>query len=95
MGSSTLIIGIIASTGTAISMLPQLIKIIQSKKAENISKPMIVILIVSLSVWIAYGALKKDAIIIISNAVSLGINILLLIFSVLYKTKLQTTRHHM
>lgn len=83
--TSSLIIGIAASTLSAFCMLPQLIKIAKEKAAENISVPMLVTLILGLSLWLTYGILKKDFIILISNAISVAINIAILILSLFYK----------
>jgi MtN3 and saliva related transmembrane protein len=79
------IIGIAAGVFTAASMLPQLIKLIKEKKAEDISLPMLFILFSGLCLWIWYGSLKGDLAIIGTNAFSLVINILVLIFSIKYK----------
>ncbi|HLP50031.1 MAG TPA: SemiSWEET family transporter [Chitinophagales bacterium] len=80
-----LTIGIAASALSAFCMLPQLIKIAKEKAAENISIPMLITLILGLSLWLTYGALKKDYIIVLSNAISVGINIAILVLSVFYK----------
>jgi MtN3 and saliva related transmembrane protein len=79
------IIGIAASAGTAISLLPQLIKLCRDKKADDLSLPMLAILFVGLSLWIWYGILKNDLIIIISNAISLSLNISIVILSLKYR----------
>ena len=79
------IVGIVASTLTASSMLPQLIKIIKEKKANDVSITMLVVLFAGVAAWVYYGILKKDAIIIISNALSLLLNIALVIVSLKYK----------
>jgi MtN3 and saliva related transmembrane protein len=81
------IIGIMASIGTAISMLPQLLKTIKEKKAEDISMLMMSVLVAGLGLWVWYGILKNDWIIIISNSFSLSINVLLLIFTARYKER--------
>ena len=81
------IIGIIASVATAVSLLPQLIKLLKEKKSDNISYGMISILFVGLILWITYGVMKEDWIIVISNSVSLLLNILIVIFSVKYTKK--------
>ena len=81
------IIGILASICTAVSLLPQLIKLLKEKKAENISLAMLAVLFAGLGLWIYYGVLKKDLIIIISNAFSLTINIVLAAFAIKYKSK--------
>jgi len=81
------IIGIIASVATAVSLLPQLIKLLKEKKSDNISYGMISILFVGLILWITYGVMKEDWIIVISNSVSLLLNILIVIFSIKYTKK--------
>jgi MtN3 and saliva related transmembrane protein len=77
-------VGIGAGVLTAFSMLPQLIKIIKEKKAEEISIVMVIVLIAGLSLWIAYGVLKEDWPLIITNSFSVLVNILLLVFRIKY-----------
>lgn len=79
------IVGIAASTFTAVSMLPQLIKIIKEKEAKEVSVLMIAVLFAGIAGWIAYGILIKDLIIVISNSVSAVINALLTFFTLRYK----------
>lgn len=83
----TTIIGIIASAGTAISLLPQLVKIIKEKKAEGTSTAMILILLTGLGFWIYYGLVKDDWIIVVSNTIALLINISILVLSIVFKKK--------
>ncbi len=77
-------VGIGAGLLTAFSMLPQLIKVIKEKKAEEISITMVIVLIAGLSLWVAYGVLKEDWPLIITNSFSVLVNILLLIFRLKY-----------
>lgn len=81
------IIGIGASVCTATSLLPQLVKLCREKKAEDLSLPMLGILFAGVALWVWYGVLKEDMIIIISNAVSLGLNVAILIVSLRYRKK--------
>ena len=81
------IIGILASACTAISQIPQLVKLVKEKKAENISLGMLAILFAGLGLWIYYGLLKEDWIIILSNAFSFVINLMLACFAIKYKKK--------
>jgi MtN3 and saliva related transmembrane protein len=60
MNDYSLYIGIGAGICTAISLLPQLIKIIKDKKAEDISFLMLFVLLTGVGGWIWYGLLKKD-----------------------------------
>jgi MtN3 and saliva related transmembrane protein len=68
--------GIAASVFTSLTLLPQLIKIIREKNAEGTSWLMLVILFIGLTLWIIYGVMKKDMIIVAANALSLVITVL-------------------
>ena len=78
-------IGIFAGVCTCISSLPQLIKIIREKKAENISYLMLIILLIGVATWAWYGFLKNDLPIIITNCFSFLTNLLVIIFTIRYK----------
>ena len=80
------IIGITAGVCTAVSLLPQLFKIVREKKAENISYGMLALLVGGLVLWIWYGILKKDYPIIITNSFSFIINALVIFFTNKYKS---------
>jgi MtN3 and saliva related transmembrane protein len=80
-----LITGIAASSLSAFCMLPQLIKIAKEKAAENVSIPMLIILIMGLSLWIVYGVMIKDYIIVISNSLSVVINVVIVFLSIKFK----------
>ncbi|QEC43197.1 SemiSWEET family sugar transporter [Pseudobacter ginsenosidimutans] len=83
----TQITGIAASVGTGLYLLPQLVKLFKEKKAEQLSIGMMAVLLVGLILWILYGIQKKDMIIIISNAVSLGLNIAIIALTIKYSRK--------
>jgi MtN3 and saliva related transmembrane protein len=89
MDKTTNYIGIGAGICTGISMLPQLFKIIKDKKAEDISWFMLAILIAGLAGWVFYGIRKKDPPIIFTNAFSILVNLLIVIFSAKYKKSTQ------
>ena len=79
------VIGIAASVFTAVSLVPQLVKLLKEKKAESVSIGMLAILFAGIALWTYYGFLKKDLIIIISNSFSIIINSVLTFFTVKYK----------
>ncbi|MDB5227463.1 MAG: hypothetical protein JWN78_1656, partial [Bacteroidota bacterium] len=66
---------------------PQLITIIKEKKSQSISMFTVGILIAGLALWIAYGFKRNDLILIISNTFSLIVNVLIVIFTIKYRTK--------
>jgi|SRR5690349_10016693 MtN3 and saliva related transmembrane protein len=81
----TQIVGLAAGICTAISLLPQLIKLLKHKKAEDISLFYLVILFVGLGLWIWYGFLRKDIPIIVTNGFSLVINGIIIVLGIRYK----------
>jgi len=82
-----LIIGIAAGVLTAVSMLPQVFKTLKTKKAENVSPVMLIILICGVALWIFYGILKDDLPIIFTNAFSVLVNIFMLFLRWKYRHK--------
>jgi MtN3 and saliva related transmembrane protein len=82
------LIGILAGICTAISMIPQLIKIIRDKKAEDISVFSFVVLISGVALWILYGLIKHDLPIIYTNVFSFLVNVTVLILSLKIKRKM-------
>jgi MtN3 and saliva related transmembrane protein len=81
----TQIIGIIAGIFTASSLLPQALKIIKEKKAEDVSIGMLLFLMTGVSLWIYYGYLRNDMPIIITNCFSLLLNFVTLFLRIKYK----------
>ena len=84
------IIGIAAGVLTAASMMPQVIKTIKTKKAENVSALMLIILIGGVILWIIYGFLKTDIPIMCTNGFSLLINLAMLFLRWKYRDKKAT-----
>ncbi|GAA5095632.1 hypothetical protein GCM10023210_28620 [Chryseobacterium ginsengisoli] len=81
------ILGIIAGVLTSVSMIPQLIKVIKEKNADELSWIMLLVLISGLSLWIWYGFIKDELPIILSNSFAVIVNITLLICYMIYKKK--------
>lgn len=81
------IIGIGASVFTSTSLIPQLIKILKEKKSKDISIVMLAVLFSGLALWVWYGFLKDDLIILISNAFALVLNLIIGILALYYKPR--------
>jgi len=79
------VVGLAAGVCTAISLLPQLIKIVREKRAEQLSLFYLFTLLVGLGLWIAYGCLRSDLPIVLTNIVSAALNISVIILSVKYR----------
>ena len=87
LNTQTEIVGLTAGICTSISLLPQLLKLLRHKKAEDISLFYLAILFIGLGLWIWYGILRKDVPILVTNGFSLVINGIIIVFGVKYKKK--------
>lgn len=79
-----LIIGVAAGCLTAIAAIPQIVKVIKTKEVEHVSPFMFLILLAGNALWCWYGILLKDWPIIITNAFSLTMDILMLVLKAVY-----------
>lgn len=80
-------IGIVAGVLTALSMLPQLIKVIKEKKVEDLSVLMLLVLMSGLILWVVYGFIRKDPPLIYTNIFSIAVNAALVFFRLKYSRK--------
>ena len=80
------IIGIIAGTLTAASLVPQFIKSVQEKKVD-VSPIMLVLLIAGNAFWIWYGIKLESLPIIITNGFGFLIDLTMLILLFKYSEK--------
>jgi MtN3 and saliva related transmembrane protein len=81
----TQIIGLAAGVCTAISLVPQVIKTIKEKEAENVSLAMLLVLGTGLALWIVYGIERNDLPIVATNSFSLLVNITMVFLRIRYK----------
>jgi len=81
----TALIGFVAGTLTTLSFVPQVYKAWYSKKCEDLSWGMIITFSAGVALWLAYGLLLWAAPIIIANAVTLALLIMIGILKVRYR----------
>lgn len=65
------IVGLVAALCTTTAFLPQVIKVVKTKKTQDISLLMYLVLITGLVLWLIYGFSIKDLPLICGNAISL------------------------
>ena len=65
------IVGIIAAVCTTSGFIPQIIRGMRTKRLDDISPVMYMLLIFGLSLWLSYGIHIEDMIIIVANAAGL------------------------
>jgi MtN3 and saliva related transmembrane protein len=80
----TEILGYTAGVVTTLIFLPQVIKTWKEKSAKDISLLMFVIAAVNQTMWIVYGALRNDLIIILTNSAVLVMSITMIYLKLRY-----------
>ncbi len=81
------IVGIIAAIGTTSGFIPQIIRAVRTKRLDDVSPVMYMLLIFGLSLWLSYGIHLEDMIIIMANAVGLSFSIFILILRFKYSRR--------
>jgi MtN3 and saliva related transmembrane protein len=79
------ILGLVAGSLTTLSFIPQVIKIWRSKHARDISSGMFSIFSLGVLLWLIYGIQIESLPVIIANALTLGLSLVILAFKIKYK----------
>ncbi|MEA2877335.1 MAG: MtN3 and saliva related transrane protein [Hyphomicrobiales bacterium] len=66
------LVGLVAAFCTTVSYIPQIRKIWATGETHDISLKMFLILATGIALWIVYGVLQSDAVIILANSMSLA-----------------------
>lgn len=80
------VIGIFATFFSLWSTVPQINKSLKTKKTGDVSKWLIISLIVGLSLWVLYGIVKGDIVIAVANAIGVTLNVILLSLKLKYSS---------
>ena len=79
------ILGYAAGAITSLTFLPQVIKTWREKSAKDISLLMFLIAAINDVMWIAYGALLNNWVIILTNAIVLAMSLTMIYLKFRYK----------
>jgi MtN3 and saliva related transmembrane protein len=79
--------GLAAGILTAVSMLPQLVKVFKEKKADQINISAFLILATGIALWVVYGFMIDDLPVILTNMFSFAVNMVMIFASFRYKDK--------
>jgi len=74
------VIGLVAACFTMFAFIPQISRALKTRSVKDVSPITLSQLSIGVLLWIIYGILRRDAIIIIANAVTLSSLIILLVF---------------
>ena len=78
------IFGYIAAVLTTAAFLPQLIKTLKTKKADDVSLVTLIMFIVGVLCWIIYGYKISSIPILLANLITLLLNLLILISKIYF-----------
>ena len=79
--------GYFAAILTTLAFLPQLIKTLKTKKADDVSLITLIMFMTGVLSWIIYGYKIASTPILIANIITFILNLLILIFKVTFSKK--------
>ena len=79
--------GYFAAVLTTLAFIPQLIKTLKTKKAEDVSLITLIMFLTGVAAWIIYGVQISSKPILIANEITFLLNFLILVFKLIYSKK--------
>ena len=79
--------GYLAAVLTTLAFLPQLIKTLKTRKAEDVSLITLIMFLTGVLSWIIYGYKISSFPILIANIITFILNLLILIFKITFSKK--------
>jgi len=83
--TGTEILGYAAGAITSLTFLPQVIKTWKQKSAKDVSLMMFIIAAINEIMWVVYGALLDNWVIILTNAIVLAMSLTMIYLKLKYK----------
>jgi MtN3 and saliva related transmembrane protein len=81
---SIILVGMVAGALTTSSTIPQAVKILRTRSAKDVSEWFFMLMSTGMLLWLVYGLARADAAIVLWNAVSLGLCVMILVLKRLY-----------
>jgi MtN3 and saliva related transmembrane protein len=81
------ILGYTAGAITSLTFLPQVIKTLREKSAKDVSMMMFIIAVVNQTMWVVYGVLLSNWVIILTNAVILSMSLTMIFLKLRYSAE--------
>jgi len=79
-----MLLGLLAGAITSSGFIPQLVRGFRTKKLDDVSLYMPLVLISGMTLWLLYGIILQDISIMIANSVGVSCNLLLLTMKKIY-----------
>ena len=81
----TELFGYFAAILTTLAFLPQLVKTLKTKKAEDVSLTTLIMFLTGVLSWIIYGYKISSTPILLANIITFILNLLILIFKISFE----------
>lgn len=81
---NVLVLGLVAGALTTGSTIPQILKILQTKSSGDVSTLFFLFMGTGMLLWLAYGVLRSDLIIMLWNTLSLSLCFIILALKKVY-----------
>jgi MtN3 and saliva related transmembrane protein len=65
------IVGLVAAFGTTAAWLPQVVRTLKTRSAKDFSWPYLCLFSCGVTLWMVYGFMRKDVLIVGANAITL------------------------
>ena len=79
--------GYFAAILTTLAFIPQLIKTLQTKRAEDVSLTTLIMFLTGVAAWIIYGIQISSKPILVANVITFLLNFFILFFKLNYSKK--------
>jgi len=79
-------LGIVAGAVTSVGFLPQIVKGFKTKRLDDVSYWMPIVLAIGMMLWLLYGIVQYDFAIIAANVFGIGCNLTIVIMKRFYST---------
>jgi MtN3 and saliva related transmembrane protein len=73
MSTFATVVGLAAAACTTAANLPQVMKALTTRQTDDISLKMLLLFACGVALWVVYGVLQKDIIIILANGISFAL----------------------
>jgi MtN3 and saliva related transmembrane protein len=78
------LLGFLAGTLTTVAFVPQVIRTWQTRSATDLSMAMLIVFALGVGLWLAYGIAISSPPVILANAVTLVLTLVLIAFKCMF-----------
>ncbi len=83
---SWLPLGLVAGLPTTVGFVPQMIKGLRTRKMDDVSILMPIVLSVGMTLWLVYGLILQDLAIVLWNAIATSLNLGIIALKLRYRS---------